>query len=128
MTIERIESISETERRDGWQEYEGFEVVTSQQRIFLGISNSQSCCEDWGYFWSNDATEDFIGAELRNVKITDQCLNTEKAPKVYEGDVMFVTLETDRGDLQFVAYNEHNGYYGHSAIVRSTQLTVDEVL
>ena len=128
MTTERIESIREIEIQEGWNTYEGFEVITSKQRIVLGIEGGQACCEEWGYFWSNDSIEEFIGAELRNVKITDQCLNTEKAPKVYEGDVMFVTLETDRGDLQFVAYNEHNGYYGHSAIVRSTQLTVDEVL
>jgi hypothetical protein len=37
-------------------------------------------------------------------------------------EAMFVDIETDRGVLQFVAYNAHNGYYGHKARVQSTQL------
>ena len=45
-----------------------------------------------------------------------------------EGGVMFVNLETDMGTLQFVAYNEHNGYYGHEAKVQCTKLTHAEHL
>lgn len=41
---------------------------------------------------------------------------------------MFVDLITDRGVLQFVAYNEQNGYYGHLAKVESRQLTHEETL
>jgi len=41
---------------------------------------------------------------------------------------MFVDLKTDRGKLQFVAYNEHNGYYGHEAEVICNQLNHSEVL
>lgn len=29
------------------------------------------------------------------------------------GSAMFINVETTKGLLQFVAYNEHNGYYGH---------------
>ena len=29
------------------------------------------------------------------------------------GSAMFINVETTNGLLQFVAYNEHNGYYGH---------------
>jgi hypothetical protein len=39
-----------------------------------------------------------------------------------------VNIDTDRGQLQFVAYNEHNGYYGHNAVVVSKQLTHEECL
>ena len=29
------------------------------------------------------------------------------------GSAMFINVETTKGLLQFAAYNEHNGYYGH---------------
>jgi len=35
---------------------------------------------------------------------------------------MFVDLLTNIDVIQFVAYNEHNGYYGHTASVSSNQL------
>ena len=46
----------------------------------------------------------------------------------FEGGVMFVNITTSKGVLQFVAYNEHNGYYGHSACVISKQLNHEECL
>lgn len=109
----------------------GYVVKTSEQVIRLTIDNGQSCCERWGYFWCNDNQQDFIGATLRDVKITDDALNeavmkeNELDPndKWFEGGVMFVNLETDKGTLQFVAYNEHNGYYSHEAKVECQQVT-----
>ncbi|MEL3959481.1 hypothetical protein NST17_20225 [Caldifermentibacillus hisashii] len=41
---------------------------------------------------------------------------------------MFVDIITSNGTLQFVAYNEHNGYYGHEAKVISTQIEHSEFL
>jgi hypothetical protein len=110
---------------------DGFVITTSEQSIKLGIDNGQSCCENWGYFMSEDDTSDFIGAKLIDVKITDTLLKPNDEFDVndmYEGDVMFVNVETDKGLLQFVAYNEHNGYYGHEACVISKQLNESEYL
>lgn len=112
--------------------YDGFVVTTDKQTIKLGISNHSQCCEDWGYFWCNDDVQDFVGATLYGVRLTDTALNEvimdDKYGDPYEGDTMFVNLETNRGTLQFVAYNIHNGYYGHKAIVECSQLTHDEYL
>lgn len=121
--MEKIIAINEMDGSDG----DGFEVVTDAQTIRLSIDNNQCCCESWGHFWCNDETQYFIGAELREVTLTNAALNTEKitakgADRRDEGDIMFVNLVTDRGVLQFVAYNSHNGYYGHTASVVSTQL------
>jgi hypothetical protein len=102
-----------------WQGYSnvaGFEVVTDKQSIKLYIDNDSSCCETWGYFWCNDNPQDFIGAELRSVSLTDTALNEAQMKanylnpndKWFEGGVMLVNLETDKGPLQFVAYNEHS--------------------
>ena len=38
---------------------------------------------------------------------------------------MFVNINTSNGALQFAAYNEHNGYYGHEAVVISEKSDLD---
>lgn len=110
----------------------GFQITTTEQVITLAIDDEASCCESWGYFLTEDDTDKFVGATLLGVKLTDTNRSTrtfgrDDVPGVDErlgdgGDVMFVDIETDRGPLQFVAYNAHNGYYGHEARVASKQL------
>jgi len=97
----------------------GFIITTTSKNVLIGITTGQSCCESFGYFCTNDDTSEFIGAELFEVKIVDECLNVEKAPAIYEGGAIFVNFETSNGTLQFTVYNEHNGYYGHSVIVKT---------
>lgn len=130
-TKENIVEIKKLEVSRGFfEEYSGFEVVTSKQSIKLLIDNRQQCCEQWGYFWCNDDPQSFIGAELLSVNITDDALNQaqmkvhdlDSNKKWFEGGVMFVNLKTNKGILQFVAYNEHNGYYSHRAKVECEQL------
>lgn len=89
------------------------------------ISNFTSCCEDWGYFSSEDDYNDFIGAELLNVVIVDDALKCAEMDKFseYHDDAIFVNLETSKGVLQFAVYNSHNGYYGHTVRITSKQVT-----
>mgnify|MGYP006374940981 FL=1 len=128
--ILRIEETNFKTKENDWNSYEGYKIITDKQTIKLGISNEQSCCERSGYFMSEDDFSEFIGANLIDLAITDTCLNTKKLEEeeLYEPDLMFVNLNTDKGLLQFVAYNSHNGYYGHSAVVVSEQLNHEEVL
>jgi len=110
---------------------DGFVITTSEQIIKLGIKNQEQCCEKWGYFMSEDNTNDFIGAKLISVKVTDTLLkqrNVFDVNTIYKDSVMFVNIETDKGLLQFVAYNEHNGNYGHEACVISKELNVNKTL
>lgn len=123
-----MEYIEEIKELDGSTRMDGFKVITSEQEIILGIQNVTSCCETWGYFWCNDDVKEFIGAQVVGVTLTNEALITEKVPNIYEGGVMFVNIETDRGILQFVCYNKHNGYYGHKATVMCNQLTHREML
>ncbi len=58
---------------------------------------------------------------LNNTKI-------EELESLESGGAMFVHLETSEGLLQFVAYNSHNGYYGHDAVLVSKQLNHEEGL
>lgn len=136
-TILRIEPY---EGRDGYLREAGFQIITTEQTIVLAIDDESSCCESWGYFLTEDDVEKFKGAELRGVSITDTNRSNRKFTTDWDeplddntehldcGDVMFVDVESDRGVLQFVAYNAHNGYYGHEARVKSTQLTHAETL
>lgn len=129
-TIESITAVENVKMQPDaeWRDFDGYEVKTSKQVIKLGISNGQSCCESWGHFWMNDKPDDFVGAEVTAVTLTDTALKTEKAPEVYDGGIMFVNIETNRGTLQFTAYNAHNGYYGHEAVVICQQLEHSECL
>jgi len=117
--VEVIKEIKKIEPSTGM---DGFMVITNLQEIKLGINNNVGCCEHWGHFWCNDQPQEFVGAHVIGVMLTNKALITEKAPKVYESEVLFVNIETDRGVLQFVCYNSHNGYYGHLATVTCDQL------
>jgi len=118
--ILRIEEVS--------QDYtDGYAIVTDKQTIKLLIGNQQDCCEEWGYFMSDDNLEYFIGADIYDITVTDTALNTKKLNEhipygIEDGGIMFVNIITDKGVLQFTAYNAHNGYYGHIAYVISEQL------
>ncbi|PFZ08433.1 hypothetical protein COL60_16535 [Bacillus pseudomycoides] len=134
--MEQIIKIEEHQEEVRWSSMSGYAIATNEQVIKLLIDDDQSCCENWGYFMSEDDFNDFIGAELIDVKITDTELKEGLLKKhdldiedeYFEGDVMFVDIITSKGTLQFVAYNEHNGYYGHEARVISKQINHDEVL
>jgi len=129
--ILRIEEASFKTTEKDWSVYEGFQIITDQQTIKIGISNSQTCCENWGYLITNDDTGDFIGSELLNIVMVDSALNDKKIEEfeyLNGGGAMFVNLETSKGLLQIVAYNCHNGYYGHNAVLISKQLNHETLL
>lgn len=132
--ILRIEEETFKTHKNDYQSYDGFLIVTDKQTIKIGISNSQSCCESWGYFMSEDDLSLFENSVLTEISITDTALNTESFNKRIEdeyldcGGCMFVNFETSKGKLQFVAYNAHNGYYGHDAVIISEQLKKEECL
>jgi hypothetical protein len=139
MTSETITAIRPYEGTHGYGAEAGFQVETTDQVITLAIDDEPCCCESWGYFLTEDDADKFVGAVLLGVEVTDTNRSTKTfnndalAPddtNVYidDGDVLFVDIRTDRGTLQFVAYNAHNGYYGHTARVSSKQLAHEVVL
>jgi hypothetical protein len=139
-TITAIQHISwtDTSERGVRIDIEGFAISTTAQTLRMGIASQQDCCENWGYFMTNDDTRAFIGARLLAVRLVDTSLNVRtlqmrmKEPQVHDDDeivaTMFVNLETDRGTLQFTAYNEQNGSYGHAALIESIQLQHKAIL
>jgi hypothetical protein len=119
--------------------YAGYEIITTDQTIQLLIEDESSCCEHWGYLLSEDDIDTFIGGALLDIKVVDEeritksILNKLKQETSFQGDydetaTIFVNLETSKGTLQFVAYNEHNGYYGHNVRIISKQFSKTVIL
>jgi hypothetical protein len=104
------------------QNYEGYIVKTEDKEYKVLISNSQSCCESFGYLQSEDDLAEFIGAELFSVQTTDVGLVKGELEYGYEdGDIMFVDFNTSKGTFQLAVYNAHNGYYGHGIIITTDE-------
>lgn len=130
---EIIESINDN--FSGWHKtvygdsrYSGVKIITNTQEILLLIDDSDRCCEHWGHLSSHDDAKEFIGAELLSIIETDSELHTKEIKEMEDMNISidcayFITLKTSKGDLQFTIYNEHNGYYGHDVVIKSTQLT-----
>lgn len=98
--------------------YEGLVVeLDDGTSVKVGISEYQQCCESYGHVTSEDDFSDFIGAELHDVTGVDKKLESVVLPYQSCTDIMFVNFTTSKGVLQFVAYNDHNGYYGHDAVL-----------
>lgn len=113
--------------------YDGFVIITNKQEIKILICNLQDCCEQWGYVTSEDSFEDYIGAELLELALTDDALQStihelEKDVSIDYANCMFINANTSKGLLQFALYNSHNGYYGHTVSITSNQLSYNTFL
>ena len=126
--MSKIVIIEDTTWSEGnWSGYDGYRIVCDDGKdVKMGISNDQNCCENWGYLTSEDDLQKYVGAELLSVKVVDEALNVETCPDVYEGGVTFINVETSKGMFQFVAYNEHNGYYSHDCVLIENGVSIHE--
>ena len=113
-----IQSIKEdtiVDNSRGWREsYEGLIIETDKGSIKLVISDSQSCCEQWGalFFETPDDISQFIGAEISQIQDIDI-----KREEFIDNETQ-LRITTDRGIIQYAIYNEHNGYYSHGTILQ----------
>lgn len=131
--IEEIEVVHDLEienNKYSWIRYGGYVIRTNNQIIKIIIDNEQNCCENWGYIASEQDFKKFIGAEYHNIRKTDVSdINIGEFDRYLdEGDCIFIDVITSKGNLQFVVYNSHNGYYGHRVIVESKLLNIDEYI
>lgn len=122
---EKIKKITETN--------DGFEIKTNKQTITLKLGDGGGgCCEISGTLMSEDDLSRFVGSQLTSITRVDEQLKSYPALEELPNNddrgtaTVFVNLDTSVGLLQFVAYNNHNGYYGHPVTVRSKQLAIDE--
>ena len=110
----------------------GFEVITSKQNIKLLMDEWDERYHNHGYFWCNDNLECFIDAKLKDIIIAHKPISEKQMKKNNVGNfhkrynddgIMFVNIGTDRGILQFVAYNKnYNGFSGSKVKIISKQI------
>lgn len=118
----------------GYSNMDGYKIETDKHIFHVLIDNGQSCCESWGYLSSEDDHLPFIGAELREVRLTDTALKQSVVEKsdYYGGDgggIQFVDFVTNKGTFQLAVYNDHNGYYGHGILVaKDEEILLNETL
>lgn len=130
------------DRESPYTGYEGYQIVLDDgNHLCLLISAGQSCCENYGYASTEDDLTQFIGADLMHYEIVDQDLavktNKLLGQEIYDSDrfpcdaggVIFLNVQTSEGPFQFTVYNEHNGYYGHSAkVIYGDETLLEDVL
>lgn len=132
--MEIIKKIEKIGFKVGKTEYMGYAIRTDLQDIKIGIDDKPQCYENYGCIYTNDDISDFTGAELKDIQIVNNALNNKRLnialcnAKIDLDKIMFVNFETNKGTLQFVAYNDHKGYYGHDVILMSRQLNHEDCL
>lgn len=110
--------------------YDGWRVATDSETITVAISNMSQCCEQWGYFNTDDDHRKHIGAELFDVNVIKRC-DYDDGPRpivipgqeyeLSEGGAIFVDFYTSAGKFQLGVYNYQNGYYGHDVLIIRAQ-------
>lgn len=112
--------------------YDGYKVESEKDVIYVLINNGQYCCENWGYFSTEDDLGYYTGAELIDIELTDLSLTTENIDEIKcldEGGVQFVTFKTSKGIFQLAVYNAHNGYYGHGIfVIKNNEIMTNKCL
>ena len=96
----------------------GYEIIMSDtsKNIYLSISNSQNCCEQYGVH-TESSLYSFIGAIYTSIDIHDISDNEDKFDSYSRN--LKIDIYTDRGIFDITFYNQHNGYYSHCVSVQS---------
>ncbi len=94
-----------------------------ENNVVLGYDFSQSCCEDFGYYFTRKESNTVLNYEGRDSGYTPDLEKYNFDPeyhKYLEGDCMdegmalqFRLVSKDGEERFLVIYNFHNGYYGH---------------
>lgn len=123
LSINEVDNINDKDK-----DYTGYKIITDNNTFLILIENNRLCCEDYGYFSSDDNIESYIGKTLINFRVTDTLLNSEKfdiefkEANVELEDIQFIDfIFSDGTILQFAVYNHHNGYYGHSILFKQNK-------
>lgn len=130
MILQNIKEIESLKLEDlgledeySYSRYEGYEIETDKEKIYLLITDSQSCCEHFGYI-CNEESDDFdayYGCKITDIECIEEgsynpilkLAGIESASMVDCLDCAFINIKFKQSTLQFAVYNHHNGYYGH---------------
>jgi hypothetical protein len=93
----------------GYDRADALRIEFEDQTVLLVWDGGQSCCES-RYMITDAALDNFVGATLMDVEVVDGPSTIGEYDEVHEQQ--FLNIKTDKGILDCVTHNEHNGYYG----------------
>lgn len=133
--IQSVISVHNIEILGEYNRYDGYRICTNKADYYFVIDNGQACCEEWGYLSTPDDLDSFVGADLISISkvSTNDCAKRPNLKEMIEdkyepAETMFVNVETSNGLLQFAAYNQHNGYYGHDVLCFKIEKIAEDCL
>lgn len=103
-------------------------VFTDGTQLEFGINMVSDCCERFDYLHSDIVPEEFVGAKLLKVEEIDTWPKSISIPASavrYDnphevdcdgGGYQAIRILTTKGEMEFVVYNSHNGYYSHNTL------------
>lgn len=94
-------------------EADQFQITFEDGSRVAILDEGQSCCES-RYMVCDDNLDGWEGATFTGIEQTDGPSTEGEYGEMHE--VQFVNVQTDRGRVQLVTHNEHNGYYGGFAV------------
>lgn len=107
-----------TDKESGWDSKVNF---VDENDVFVGYDTCQCCCEDAGYFISEDKNEQYrCDGNTNDEFVTDgyvfdvsYCVGVDSDDLDDGGQVCFRLTKDGSDDLYLHLYNSHNGYYSH---------------
>lgn len=93
---------------------EGIRLTFEDGRQLFIYDDGQSCCEH-RYMTFDDPLSELVGASFNDVQ-ESFCNNEPDDDYGDAHEMVFLNIVTDRGVVQVVNHNKHNGYYGGFSI------------
>ena len=107
-----IQAIKKFDNPNQWL---GYKIVMSDttKNIVCKIDNEHICCEKWGVYVKTEL-EQFIGAEYYSVHIGK--INRDDDDEM---TTLNITINTNKGPIDILFYNQHNTYYPHDVYIKT---------
>ena len=115
MKVTKIQKIIILNNSNQWLGYK-IKMTDSSKNIICKIDNNQQCCENFGVYTENELN-DFIGAEYYSVIVENDSLNDSDYNDNMEK--IKISINTSKGKINILFYNEHNGYYAHDVFLQT---------
>lgn len=104
-----------------------------ENNVFLGFSNDQGCCEDFGFFYHTDPEgKDIIipsAEELKEYRFNTEFHTYGVFPGNDEGGSFTVMLQKESNKdirIYLTIYNHHNGHYAHGFVFSNSMNIIEE--
>ena len=88
--------------------------LNNNKFIKCSIDKDYYCCENFGIHLNIHDLKHFENANIKNINMS-KIYGEEDDTYGYDITMKVdLILQTDKGDIKFIIYNCHNGYYSHN--------------